>query len=112
MVVVLIRNLMGFYAEFLGGVWALHETHLISRSNVCGVSQVKLLCHGDRFSLAKTPLQSRMTLLKSTFFPAKFSFSKIQKKNLAGKIYFAKERDPFPLIPQVPLANRPIATNW
>ncbi len=31
------------------------------------------------------------TLLKSNFFPAKFPFSKIQEKNLAGKIYFAKE---------------------
>ncbi len=38
------------------------------------------------------------TLLKSKFFPAKFSFSKIQEKNLAGKntlqkseFYFAKE---------------------
>jgi hypothetical protein len=28
------------------------------------------------------------------FFPAKISFSKIQKKILAGKFYFAKERDP------------------
>ncbi len=37
------------------------------------------------------------SLLKSKFFPAKISFSKIQKKILAGKIYFAKdwiERDP------------------
>jgi hypothetical protein len=41
--------------------------------------------------MAKTPLQSRFTLLKSNFFPAKFSFYKIQKKNLAGKRYFAKE---------------------
>jgi hypothetical protein len=40
---------------------------------------------------AKTPLQSRFTLFKSKFFPAKFPFSKIQEKNLAGKIYFAKE---------------------
>jgi hypothetical protein len=31
--------------------------------------------------LAKTPLQSK-------FFPAKFPFSKIQKKNLEGKILF------------------------
>jgi hypothetical protein len=30
-------------------------------------------------------LQSRSTFLKSKFFPAKFSFYKIQKKNLAGK---------------------------
>jgi hypothetical protein len=30
--------------------------------------------------------------LQSRFFPAKISFSKMQKKNLAGKIYFAKER--------------------
>jgi hypothetical protein len=40
--------------------------------------------------LAKTLLQSRFTLLKSKFFPAKFPFSKIQKKNLAGKKNFAK----------------------
>jgi hypothetical protein len=33
-------------------------------------------------------------VFKSKFFPAKFPFSKIQKKNLAGKIYFAKERGP------------------
>jgi hypothetical protein len=46
----------------------------------------------------KTPLQSRFTLLKNKLFPAKFSFYKIQKKNLAGKntlqkseFYFAKE---------------------
>ncbi len=38
-----------------------------------------------RFSMAKTPLQSRFTILKSKFFPAKFSFYKIQKKILAGK---------------------------
>jgi hypothetical protein len=44
--------------------------------------------------LAKTPLQSRFTLLKSKFFPTKFPFFKIQKKNLAGKIYFVKERGP------------------
>jgi hypothetical protein len=48
--------------------------------------------------MAKTPLQSRFTLLKSKFFPAKFPFSKIQKKNLAGKIYFAKERGPMEII--------------
>jgi hypothetical protein len=34
-------------------------------------------------------LQSKFTLLKSKFFPAKIHFSKIQKKNLAAKIYFA-----------------------
>jgi hypothetical protein len=32
--------------------------------------------------------------LQSKFFPAKIPFSKIQKKNLAGKNYFAKERGP------------------
>jgi hypothetical protein len=36
----------------------------------------------------KTPLQSK-------FFPAKFPFSKIQKKKLVGKVYFAKERLPY-----------------
>ncbi len=30
-------------------------------------------------------MQSKLTLLKSKFFPAKIPFSKIQKKNLAGK---------------------------
>ncbi len=44
------------------------------------------------FTMAKTPFQSRFTLLlkvlKSKFFPAKFPISKIQKKNLAGKKYF------------------------
>jgi hypothetical protein len=29
--------------------------------------------------------------LLSKFFPAKIPFFKIQKKNLAGRIYFAKE---------------------
>jgi hypothetical protein len=29
--------------------------------------------------------------LKSKLFPAKIPFSKMQKKNLAGKIYFAKK---------------------
>jgi hypothetical protein len=29
--------------------------------------------------------------MKSKLFPAKISFSKIQNKNLAGKIYLAKE---------------------
>jgi hypothetical protein len=50
------------------------------------------------FFLAKTPLQNRFTLLMSKFFPAKFSFYKIQKKNLAGKntlqkseFYFVKK---------------------
>jgi hypothetical protein len=33
----------------------------------------------------KPSLQSRFTLLPSKFFPAKFPFSKIQKKILAGK---------------------------
>jgi hypothetical protein len=47
-------------------------------------------------------LQSKFTLLQSKFFPAKMPFSKIQKKNLAGKntlqkseFYFAKERGSF-----------------
>jgi hypothetical protein len=52
--------------------------------------------------LEKPPLQNKFTLLQSKFFrfPAKISFSKIQKKNLAGKklqkseFYFAKERGP------------------
>jgi hypothetical protein len=35
--------------------------------------------------------KAKFTLLKSNFFPAKFSFYKIQKKNLAEKKYFAKE---------------------
>jgi hypothetical protein len=43
----------------------------------------------------KPALQSKFTLLKSKFFPAKIPFSKIQKKNLAGKVYFAKERGLF-----------------
>jgi hypothetical protein len=39
----------------------------------------------------KTPLQSRFTLLKSKFFPAKFSFYKIRKKNLQkSEFIFAK----------------------
>ncbi len=33
--------------------------------------------------------------LKSKIFPAKIPFFKIQKKILAGKIYFTKERGPF-----------------
>jgi hypothetical protein len=41
--------------------------------------------------MEKPSLQSKFTSLKSNFFPAKISFSKIQKKNLAGKNYFAKE---------------------
>jgi hypothetical protein len=40
--------------------------------------------------------------LQSKFFPAKFPLSKIQKKNLAGKIYFAKERGPN-LVSKLPL---------
>jgi hypothetical protein len=39
-------------------------------------------------------LQSEFTLLKSNFIPAKILFSKIQKKNLAGKVYSAKGRGP------------------
>jgi hypothetical protein len=39
-------------------------------------------------------LQSKFTPLQSNFFPAKTPFSKIQKKILAGKKYFAKDRDP------------------
>jgi hypothetical protein len=38
-----------------------------------------------------TSMQSKFTLLKSKFFTAKIPFSKIQKKNLAGKNYFTKE---------------------
>jgi hypothetical protein len=38
--------------------------------------------------MEKPPSQSKL-------FPAKISFSKIQKKNLAGKNYFAKKRGPF-----------------
>jgi hypothetical protein len=38
-----------------------------------------------RFWKEKPPLQSKFTLLPSKFFPAKIPFSKIQKKNLAGK---------------------------
>jgi hypothetical protein len=48
--------------------------------------------------MAKTALQSRFILLKNNFFPTKFPFSKIQMKNLAGKIYFAKERGPFKIL--------------
>ncbi len=36
--------------------------------------------------LEKSTLHSRFTLFPSKFFPAKIPFSKIQKKNLAGKI--------------------------
>jgi hypothetical protein len=46
-------------------------------------------------NLIKPALQSKFTLLKSKFFPAKIPFSKIQKKNLAGKNYFAKEKGQF-----------------
>jgi hypothetical protein len=38
-----------------------------------------------RSSMEKPSLQSKFTLLKSKFFPAKIPLSKIQKKNLAGK---------------------------
>jgi hypothetical protein len=40
----------------------------------------------SRFLSNESPyLQSKFTLLQSNFFPAKIFFSKIQKKNLAGK---------------------------
>jgi hypothetical protein len=39
--------------------------------------------------IGKTPLQSRIQF--TLLLPAKFSFSKIQEKNLAGKKYFAKK---------------------
>jgi hypothetical protein len=54
-----------------------------------------------KIKMEKHSLQSKFTLLKSKFFPAKIPFSKIQNKNLAEKItlqkndfYFAKERGP------------------
>jgi hypothetical protein len=40
--------------------------------------------HGN-FEWKKLLCKVEFTLLKSEFFPAKFSFSKIQEKNLAGK---------------------------
>jgi hypothetical protein len=57
------------------------------------------LAHSENFKSAKIYVlcyfdQVKPTL-QSKFFPAKIFFSKIQKKNLAGKIYFAKERGPF-----------------
>jgi hypothetical protein len=42
-------------------------------------------CFVEALYMAKTPLQNIFNLLKSKFFPAKFYFSKIQKKILAGK---------------------------
>jgi hypothetical protein len=46
----------------------------------------------ERFLVMEKPsLQSKFTILKSKLFPAKIPFSKMQKKNLAGKIYFAKK---------------------
>jgi hypothetical protein len=35
--------------------------------------------------------ENEKPFLQSIFFPAKITFSKILKKNLAGKNYFAKE---------------------
>jgi hypothetical protein len=49
----------------------------------------------ELFILEKSSLQSKFTLLKSKFFPAKIPFPKIHQKNLVGKIYFAKERGDF-----------------
>jgi hypothetical protein len=45
------------------------------------------------FYKEKHSLQSKFTLLKSKFFPAKIPFSKIQKKNLAGKNLLCKGSD-------------------
>jgi hypothetical protein len=38
-----------------------------------------------RSSMEKPSLQSKFTVSKSKFFPAKIPLSKVQKKNLAGK---------------------------
>jgi hypothetical protein len=40
--------------------------------------------------MEKPSLQSKFTLLKSKFFPAKIPLFKIQKKNLAGKNLLCK----------------------
>jgi hypothetical protein len=48
--------------------------------------------HGHKF---KYQFCQEKSHLPSKFFPAKIPFSEIQKKNLAGKNYFAKERGPF-----------------
>jgi hypothetical protein len=74
--------------------WADHYTKIPNPSETRGSFFEKIISPWRilvplhffvNFLKAKTPLQSRFTLLKSKFFPAKFSFYKIQKKNLAGK---------------------------
>jgi hypothetical protein len=44
--------------------------------------------------LEKPFLQSKFTLLKSNFFPAKVHFPKYKRKIWREKIYFAKKRGP------------------
>jgi hypothetical protein len=47
----------------------------------------------------KPSLQSKFTLLKSSFFPLKFPFPKFKRKIWREKIYFAKERSHIEFVP-------------
>jgi hypothetical protein len=75
----------------LFGTFSTSSRHSFKAKNNSGPPSFGIIYLLGYTYMAKTPLQSRFTLLKSKFFPAKFPFSKIQKKNLAGKIYFEKE---------------------
>jgi hypothetical protein len=64
----------------------------IFRAN-CSVSSKKMCqnnIYHSKFFLEKPLCKVKLTFLKSRFFPAKILFSKIQKKNLAGKYLLCK----------------------
>jgi hypothetical protein len=93
------------------GIWVGWVWYLKCHRKLLNIFHLGLL-------VEKPSLQSKFTVLKSKFFPAKIPFSKIQKKILAGKIYFAKEwillcngtRSFIPIIGEL-LVNRWFAEN-